>query len=443
MGLVTATLPSFDGAAYTVALSADVHPVAGLNLAPGATITLQPDTTIDFSADPDASCPARQTTTTTATTTSTTTTTIYDPANVDCVETISACTAACEGKAGRVYVVQVQPVAKGRACVGAADCEPGEDLCPLPTTKAPESGGGDGGDENDNTVSMVNEDGTINVDAATAAFKAAASTGGIVIAAGGTSYAASIVIPGTDGISVIVTFPTLDLSTTSEDLQILLESSMTATSAAALGVAPKALVFEANDEGGTTVTVYTTEPEVEAAVDPDAGGSPIAIIIGVVVGLLVVGGIAYFVMSKSNDDDGQLPKSMPAGKAGQMNGARTVENPMYEDPEKMADGYIDVGSAEESAAAAAAAAPAKKKKKSGAISKKSVGKRCMVEGFDCDGTIRFFGKHHETGKDRVGVELDEAVGKHSGTVKDNEYFKCAKKCGILVDPSKVSVQAMV
>ena len=86
---------------------------------------------------------------------------------------------------------------------------------------------------------------------------------------------------------------------------------------------------------------------------------------------------------------------------------------------------------------AAAAAPTKGANSTGGGAK-SVGKRCTVDGVDCEGTIRFVGPHHETGKDRVGVELDEAVGKHSGTVKGNAYFKCAKKCGILVDPKKVS-----
>lgn len=74
------------------------------------------------------------------------------------------------------------------------------------------------------------------------------------------------------------------------------------------------------------------------------------------------------------------------------------------------------------------------------VGAKSVGSRCMVDGVDCEGTIRFVGSHHETGKDRyrVGVAFDEAVGKHSGTVRGNEYFACAKKCGVFADPKKVS-----
>ena len=68
-----------------------------------------------------------------------------------------------------------------------------------------------------------------------------------------------------------------------------------------------------------------------------------------------------------------------------------------------------------------------------------VGKRVLVTGFDCEGTLRFFGPHAEGGKKRAGVELDQAVGKNSGTVKGHQYFVCAKKHGVLVAPSKVQV----
>jgi len=93
---------------------------------------------------------------------------------------------------------------------------------------------------------------------------------------------------------------------------------------------------------------------------------------------------------------------------------------------------------EPSSAAAPKAKKKKKKKTPKSVGANSVGKRCTVNGYDCKGTIRFVGPHHETGKDRVGVELDEAVGKHSGTVNGNEYFSCGKKCGVLVDAKKVS-----
>ena len=438
MGMAIASLPSFDGAEYTVALSAEVHPVAGLNLAPGAKITLQPDTMIDFSGDPDASCPAVQTTTTTTTTATGTTTTIYNPANVDCVETVSPCTAACEPAAQRAHAVLVPAVAAGRACVGATDCQPGDDLCPAPTTTTV---GGAGIEDNADEGGITNEDGTIDISAATEVWQAAASSSnGFVISAGGVDYRASGVIEGVDGNTMFITFPTLDLAAISDQIMTLLDSAMVAASVATLGVAPEEFEFGAADGGGTKVIVYITAPVAEP-VPEEKSGSSIVIIIGVVVALLLCGAIIFFSTRGNGDDvDGQLPKSMPASAVGQ---ARAVENPLYADPDDATDGYMDV-EAPDGAGDAAAAAPKKKKKDdSGKITKKAIGKRCMVEGFDCDGTIRFFGPHHETGKDKVGVELDEAVGKHAGTVKGNEYFTCGKKCGILVDPKKVAFQAMV
>jgi hypothetical protein len=163
-------------------------------------------------------------------------------------------------------------------------------------------------------------------------------------------------------------------------------------------------------------------------------------------------------MKKGDDGEGgTLPTKMAKDASG-MDDARAVQNPMYEDvaqagagdvmfespPEEniatgaaAADGYIDVGTSEETAAA-----PVKKKKKAestSTLTTDDVGKRVDVEGFECGGVLRFFGPHHETGKDRAGVELDEAVGKHSGTVKEHEYFKCEKKKGILVPAKDVTI----
>ena len=68
-----------------------------------------------------------------------------------------------------------------------------------------------------------------------------------------------------------------------------------------------------------------------------------------------------------------------------------------------------------------------------------VGKRCVVAGYDgVEGTIRFVGVSGDDGKKKVGVELDQPSGKHSGTSKGFVYFKCAKKCGVLVAPSKIT-----
>ena len=70
-----------------------------------------------------------------------------------------------------------------------------------------------------------------------------------------------------------------------------------------------------------------------------------------------------------------------------------------------------------------------------------VGKRCSVTGHDCNGVIRFLGPHAESGKLRVGVELDKPVGKHNGSPKgtDHTYFTCPKKHGIMVPHGKVQL----
>ena len=47
----------------------------------------------------------------------------------------------------------------------------------------------------------------------------------------------------------------------------------------------------------------------------------------------------------------------------------------------------------------------------------------QLPGYDGKGTIRFVGKHFESGSARVGVEMDTMVGKNNGTVKGHEYFK--------------------
>jgi hypothetical protein len=53
------------------------------------------------------------------------------------------------------------------------------------------------------------------------------------------------------------------------------------------------------------------------------------------------------------------------------------------------------------------------------------------------GKLLFVGKHADTGKARLGIRLDVPVGHHSGTTKGTAYFRCTRKHGVLVAPSKV------
>ena len=365
MALAKAVLPAYTGQRYTVDVSAARHPLGGLRLEPGTKIKMARKTILDFKPDPDAACPARQTTTSTTTTTTTTTTTIYDPANIDCVETASPCTAACELAAARVHTVQVQPVAAGRACVGATDCQPGDGACP----------GGDGdtsvGIGDVGTGSTDRGGDIVDVGAATDAFRAAASSsGGIVISDGDNDYRASDVASGDDGDSFYVTFPTLNFADITAGLEELLETSLLEQAETVLGFPPKRFAFApgGEDGGGTVVTIYVVEPTVEPPAPPN---SPAGIIVGVVLAILfILLGVFLFATERGaalrgscagDGTEGQLPKSVSdaaksadesravenplyagaAGAAGADGGSRVVGNPTYDTPDAI-EGYLHI-----------------------------------------------------------------------------------------------------
>jgi len=67
----------------------------------------------------------------------------------------------------------------------------------------------------------------------------------------------------------------------------------------------------------------------------------------------------------------------------------------------------------------------------------SVGDRVSAADY-CSGTVRYLGTIF-TGWGRVGVELDEGVGKNDGSVNGNVYFSCAPAHGVFVKPSKVKL----
>jgi hypothetical protein len=67
----------------------------------------------------------------------------------------------------------------------------------------------------------------------------------------------------------------------------------------------------------------------------------------------------------------------------------------------------------------------------------SVGDRVAVGGKG-NGIVRFVGSHAENGNPRIGVELDDPVGKNNGTVKGHTYFTCGQNHGALVSKDKVT-----
>ena len=66
------------------------------------------------------------------------------------------------------------------------------------------------------------------------------------------------------------------------------------------------------------------------------------------------------------------------------------------------------------------------------ITQEDIGKRVAVEGYESIGTLRFYGPHAVKESMRCGVEFDEPVGKHNGTIYGHEYFKSIGNRGILV-----------
>jgi dynactin complex subunit len=53
------------------------------------------------------------------------------------------------------------------------------------------------------------------------------------------------------------------------------------------------------------------------------------------------------------------------------------------------------------------------------------------------GTLEFCGTVNFTGGTWAGVELDEAEGKHDGTVNGITYFNCEPGFGVMVPTNKI------
>ena len=122
-------------------------------------------------------------------------------------------------------------------------------------------------------------------------------------------------------------------------------------------------------------------------------------IVGIIAGVMVVCGVGgglvvFFVMRQNSDDNqkgagsGALDYSSPVTNMP----VRAVQNPVYDDEAVEGEGCLQFGA------------------------DVAVGDRVSVEGKGA-GVVRFVGPHAENGQPRVGVELDDAVGKNNGTVK--------------------------
>ncbi|GMH08650.1 hypothetical protein Nepgr_010490 [Nepenthes gracilis] len=69
-----------------------------------------------------------------------------------------------------------------------------------------------------------------------------------------------------------------------------------------------------------------------------------------------------------------------------------------------------------------------------------VGDRCQVEPGEKRGVVKYVGQAEDLGPGFwVGIQYDEPLGKHDGTVKGMRYFECPLLHGAMVRPDKVQV----
>jgi len=68
-----------------------------------------------------------------------------------------------------------------------------------------------------------------------------------------------------------------------------------------------------------------------------------------------------------------------------------------------------------------------------------IGAQVSIKGYACNGTIRFVGVMGGDPKFRIGIELDEPLGKNNGSNQGTQYFECEQDHGIFVLPPKVSL----
>eukprot|EP00039_Didymoeca_costata_P023201 m.6325 g.6325 ORF g.6325 m.6325 type:complete len:919 (+) comp3518_c0_seq1:175-2931(+) len=73
------------------------------------------------------------------------------------------------------------------------------------------------------------------------------------------------------------------------------------------------------------------------------------------------------------------------------------------------------------------------------LSKKSVGERCKVTGYESEGVIRFVGEKVGVGGLYVLVELDEPEGDNDGNIDGHMYAICLDEHGVFVKPSSVKL----
>ena len=149
----------------------------------------------------------------------------------------------------------------------------------------------------------------------------------------------------------------------------------------------------------------------------------------------------------SSDADGHLDMSLSLNKPSDYSPAMVIPeaSDAARDSLQSADMRMSLFVGDGSAPAQAAVAPAPR-----APSPRSriatfdpfkgfrLGDRVIINGYDTVGTVAFVGMHHIENKPRLGVVLDDPVGRNNGVVKEFKYFDCpgGEGCGLLIHPKK-------
>lgn len=88
-------------------------------------------------------------------------------------------------------------------------------------------------------------------------------------------------------------------------------------------------------------------------------------------------------------------------------------------------------------------APAKKNDKNKEtppqVEPSDVGKRCVVQGYDCEGVLTYVGPAQGSKDITCGVILDRKIGRNNGSVRGHKYFECEQGYGVMCNPDKITL----
>lgn len=146
----------------------------------------------------------------------------------------------------------------------------------------------------------------------------------------------------------------------------------------------------------------------------------------------------------SSDADGYLDMSLSRNKPSDYNPAMVIPEASDAARESLQSAdmrmslFVGDGSAPAQAASPRAPSPRSRIATFDPFSGHRLGDRVIINGYDTVGTVAFVGMHHIENKPRLGVVLDDPVGRNNGVVKEFKYFDCpgGEGYGLLIHPKK-------